>query len=167
VFCVFILFNLCVIFFCFYVVLCVRTYPNTFERVHGAAFDLALVSSAAAPLHTRTALHACVRTCLHTFERMTHTQTHALARVRSNVPMYVQTYLILGQREQFFLGHIFFSFSHFFPSSRTTRNLPSVPLLPKIQKPRNPPPPITSPTEAGPIPQCLLLIPPRILVFHS
>jgi hypothetical protein len=93
---------LCFVFvnfiFIFYFVkfaLCVRTYSCTFERALGVVFDLAVVSSTAAPLHSRTALHACVRTCLHKFERMAQ-HTHAPARVRSNIPMYVRTHSILG-----------------------------------------------------------------------
>jgi hypothetical protein len=108
--------NFCVNFYkkYFYVVLYVRTYSYTFERVHGAAFVLALVSSTATPLFSHTALHACVRTCLHKFERITHTHTHAPARVRLNVLLYVRTYSVLGQREQFFRSVFFSSFP--FPS---------------------------------------------------
>jgi hypothetical protein len=69
---------------------CVQPRPNEFDR--------------SAP-HTHTSLHVYVRTYLRKFERMVHPHTHAPARVRSNVLMYVRTYSVLGQREQL-LGHI-------------------------------------------------------------
>jgi hypothetical protein len=59
----------CFVFLCkfckiliFWFALCVRTYAYTFERVLAAAFDLALVSSTAAPHHTLSLMHACGRT---------------------------------------------------------------------------------------------------------
>jgi ABC-type sulfate transport system permease component len=36
--------------------------PFTFERRHGAAFELTCVCSTAAPHHTHTLMHACIRT---------------------------------------------------------------------------------------------------------
>jgi hypothetical protein len=86
----------CKFFLFFWFALYVRTYACTFERVLGTAFDLALVSSTAAPF-TRT-LH-----CTYAFELtyvssnawFTHTLMHP-ARVRSNVPMYVRMYSVLG-----------------------------------------------------------------------
>jgi hypothetical protein len=36
--------------------------PCTFDRRHGPAFELTCVCSSAAPYHTHTLLHACVRT---------------------------------------------------------------------------------------------------------
>jgi hypothetical protein len=60
------------------------------------AFDLAFVCSTVAPHHTHTSLHPCVRTYLRTFERMAHFTLMHPTRVRSNVPMYVRTYSVLG-----------------------------------------------------------------------
>jgi hypothetical protein len=55
---------LCVVFFYF-----VNIFPKkkillhyAFEHVHDTAFDLAFVCSTAAPHHTHTLMHACVRT---------------------------------------------------------------------------------------------------------
>jgi hypothetical protein len=122
VFCMFCVFIYLTVVYNFFlkkkITLGVRTYSCTFDRALGAAFDLSLVSSTVAPFHTRTALHAYVRTCLCMFERITHTHTHAPARVRSNVLLYVRTYSVLGQCEQF-LGQFFFLFPHFLPTSRT------------------------------------------------
>jgi hypothetical protein len=129
-FCVFIyltfVYNFCKKYFCCSLRSNVRLYVRTCTQ---PTFDLALVGSTAASPYTRTALNAYVRTCLHKFERITHTHTHAPARVRSNVLLYVRTYSILGQREQFFR-----SFFPLFPHSS-----PSA-----VQHPPVPPPSLSS-----------------------
>jgi hypothetical protein len=77
---------------------------------------------------------------------MTHTHTHAPTRVRSNVLMYVRTYSVLGQREQFFRSFLPL-FSPFSPFGRTAPSKPfSVPhlkssLKSKIHRHPSPPPP--------------------------
>jgi hypothetical protein len=68
----------------------------TFEHVHCAANELTFVCLTAAPHHTHSTLHACVRTYLRTFERMTHLTPMHPAGVRLNVLMYVRTYSFLG-----------------------------------------------------------------------
>jgi hypothetical protein len=83
------------------------------------------------PLHTPTALHVCVRTCLCKFERITHTH-HSLARVRSNSPLCVRTYSVLGIFWPAFRS-VFPPFPHFplRPYSTPTPHLrPSPPLNP-------------------------------------
>jgi hypothetical protein len=60
---------------------CVQPRPNEFDR---------------STPHTHTSLHVYVRTYLRKFERMFHFTLMHPARVRSNVPMYVRMYLVLG-----------------------------------------------------------------------
>jgi hypothetical protein len=124
----------CVLCFLFYFVNSLKkiNYLHyAFERIiyvrtcTHTAFNLTLGSSTAAPFHTHTSLHVRVRTYLHKFERMAHPHPHAPARVRSNIPMDVQTYSILGQRD-LLLGHI----------SPPPPPLPHFPAA--VQTPRNP-----------------------------
>jgi hypothetical protein len=61
----------------------------TFERVDRVAYELTFVCSTAAPHHTHTLLHECVRTSNFTFECRAHLSLMHSARVRSNALMYV------------------------------------------------------------------------------
>jgi hypothetical protein len=119
----------------------------TFERVHGAAYELTFVCSTATPHHTHTLMHTCVQTypvssnAEHTCHKCTQHEcgrTHLCTFERTRAE----------PSRDLFLGHFFSLFLPFTVASYASPPPFSVSLYPntsKLPKIQNPPPPIISP----------------------